>query len=101
LKISQARSNVSRGRYIPPREPINMLGSCSSRLPAVLCRDKSKAAATDSDEDEYTPGNKLFSSSQAMTMDAHARTTLEQRVRETTITDGNVDDMLALECDIS
>ena len=32
-------------------------------------------------------------------MDAHVRITLEQRVQETTITDSNVDDMLASECD--
>ena len=34
-----------------------------------------------------------------MAMDAHVRITLEQRVQETTITDCNVDDMLASECD--
>ena len=34
-----------------------------------------------------------------MAIDAHVRITLEQRVIETTITDSNVDDMLASECD--
>ena len=34
-----------------------------------------------------------------MVMDAHVRITLEQRVQETTITDSNVDDMLASVCD--
>ena len=34
-----------------------------------------------------------------MAMDAYVRITLEQRVQETTITESNVDDMLASECD--
>ena len=34
-----------------------------------------------------------------MAMDAHVRISLEQRVLETTITDSNVNDMLASECD--
>ena len=34
-----------------------------------------------------------------MAMDAHVYITLEQRDIETTITDSNVDDMLASECD--
>ena len=92
-KIRKARSLVSRERYIPPRPPINMLSSRPSGVPAVFRRDDSKPAATDSDDDEYTPADKLVSSSQAMAMDAHVRITLEQRVRETTIADSNVDDM--------
>ena len=62
-------------------------------------RDDSKAAAADYDDDEYTPADQQFSSSQAIAMNAHVRITLEQRVQETTITDSNVDDMLASECD--
>ena len=96
-KIRKARSDVSRGRYIPLCPPT--LSSRPSGVPAVFHRDDSKAAATDYDDDEYTPSNQQFSSSQAMTMDAHVRITLEQRVQETTITDSNVDDMLASECD--
>jgi hypothetical protein len=75
-----------------------MLSSRPSRVPAVFCRDKSKAAATDSDDD-YTPADQVFSSRQVMAIDAHKLITLEQRVRETTITDSNVDEMLASECD--
>jgi hypothetical protein len=36
LKIRQARSNFSRGGYIPPRKPIKMLSSRPSRVPAVF-----------------------------------------------------------------
>ena len=43
--------------------------------------------------------NQVFSSSEAMAMDAHVRITLEQRVQETTITDSNEDDILASQCD--
>ena len=93
-KIRKARSNVSRGRYIPPRPSINMLSSRPSGVPAVFRRDDSKAVATDyDDDDEYNPADQQFSSSQAMAMDAHVRITLEQRVQETTITDSNVDDI--------
>jgi hypothetical protein len=48
----------------------------------------------------YTPADQIFSSSQAIAMDVHVRISLEQRVLETAITDSNVDDMLASECDI-
>ena len=79
-----------------------MLSSRPSGVPAVFRKDDSKAAATKpDDDDEYTPADQVFSSSQAMAMDAHVRITLEQRVQETTITDSNVDDMLASECDTS
>ena len=87
-KIRKARSDASRGRYIPLSPP--MISSRPSGVPAVFRRDDSKAAATDSDDDEYTPADQLVSSSQAMAMDAHLRITLEQRVQETTITDSNV-----------
>jgi hypothetical protein len=76
-----------------------MLRTCPSGVPAVFRKDKSKAAATNSDEDEYNPADQVFASSQAVAIDAHVRMTLEQRVRETTITNSNVDDMLASECD--
>jgi hypothetical protein len=33
-----------------------------------------------------------------MAMDAHVQITLEQRARETTLTDNNINDMLASEC---
>jgi hypothetical protein len=97
LKIRQARSNVSRGRYIPPRKSISMLSSRPSGVPAVFRRDESKPAAIDSDDEEYTPADQVFSSIQAMAMDAYVRITLAQRVIETTITDSNVDVMLASE----
>jgi hypothetical protein len=57
-----------------------MLSSRPSGAPAVFCRDESKDTATDSDEDEYTSADQVYSSSQAMAMDAHVRITLEQRV---------------------
>ena len=97
-KIRKARCDVSRGRYIPLCPP--MLSSRPSGVPVVFRRDDSKPAATDNDDDdEYTPADQQFSSNQAMAMDAHVRITLEQRVQETTITDSNVVDMLASECD--
>jgi hypothetical protein len=82
-----------------PRKPISMLSSRPSGVPVVFRREDSKPAATDSADEEYTPADQVFSSRQAMAMDAYVRITLEQRVIETTITDSNVDDMLASECD--
>ena len=67
---------MSRGRYITPRPSNNMLSSRPSGVPAVFSRDDSKAAATDSDDDEYTLADQVFSSSQAMAMDAYVRITL-------------------------
>jgi hypothetical protein len=60
LKIRQARSNVSRGRYIPPRKPISMLSSRPSVVPAVFRRENSKPAATDTNDEECTPADQLF-----------------------------------------
>ena len=96
-KIRKARSDASRGRYVPLSLPT--ISSRPSGVPAVFRKDDSKAANTIPDDDEYTPANQVFSSSQAMAIDAYVRITLEQRVQETTITDSNVDDMLASECD--
>ena len=79
-KIRKARSDVSHGRYIPLCPP--MLSSRPSGVPAVFRKDDSKAATTKPDDDEYTPADQVFSSSQAMAMDAHVRITLEQRVQE-------------------
>jgi hypothetical protein len=84
---------------LKPRKTISKLSSRPPGGPAIIRSKDSKPVATDSDNEEYTPADQIFSSSQAMAMDAHARITLEQRVIETTITDSNVDDMLALECD--
>ena len=55
-----------------------MLSSLPSGVPAVFCRDESTSAATDSDDDEFTVADQVFSSSQAMAMDDHVRITLEQ-----------------------
>ena len=86
---------------VQPQKPNSKLSLRPSGGPAVFRRKDSKPSITDSDNDEYSPPNldQLVSSSQAMAMDAHVRITLEQRVLETTITDSNVDDMLASECD--
>jgi hypothetical protein len=84
---------------IKPQKPISKLSSRPSREPAVFCSKDSKRTATDADNNEYTLADQIFSSSQAIAMDAHVRITLVQRVIETTITDSNVDDMLDLECD--
>jgi hypothetical protein len=74
-----------------------MLSSRPSGVPAVFCRDESQPAAKDSNDEEYTSADQVFSSSQAMAIDAHVRITLEKRVIETTITDSNVVDMLGLD----
>ena len=84
---------------VQPRKPNSKLSLRPSGGPAVFRSKDSKPTATDADNEEYTPADQIFSSSQAMAMDANVRITLEQRVIETTITDSNVDDMLASECD--
>ena len=91
LKIRQARSNVSHGRYIPPRPPINCLAHV--RLEYQWCFAETNRKQLLQTLMMMSTLQQINNSSQVKLWLWMLTYVLEQRVQETTITESNVDDM--------
>jgi hypothetical protein len=56
---------------VQPQNPNSKLSLRPSREPAGFRSKDSKPSSTNSENDEYIPADQIFSSSQALAMDAH------------------------------